>query len=110
MTSMSLTLSQYLKCFSDCFTFPSFIFGDFNIYHKDWLTYSDGTDRLVNSVIIFISQMTLLRWLTFPLGSLTVTLTVLFFWFFFLSSDASVCSTMPFPPLGNSDHVLVLVY
>ena len=25
---------------------------------------------------------------------------------FFLSSDASICSTMAFPPLGNSDHVV----
>ena len=24
----------------------------------------------------------------------------------FLSSDASICSTVAFPPLGNSDHVL----
>ena len=31
-----------------------FVFGDFNVHHKDWLTYSGGTDR---------SQMTLLRWL-----------------------------------------------
>ena len=28
---------------------------------------------------------------------------------FFLSSDASICSTTAFPPLGNSDHVVVLV-
>ena len=27
----------------------------------------------------------------------------------FLSSDASICSTMGFPPLGNSDHVVVSV-
>ena len=27
----------------------------------------------------------------------------------FLSSDASVCSTMASPPLGNSDHVVVSV-
>ena len=27
----------------------------------------------------------------------------------FLSSDASVCSTMAFPPLGSSDHVVVSV-
>ena len=27
----------------------------------------------------------------------------------FISSDASICSTMAFPPLGNSDHVLVSV-
>ena len=39
---------------------------------------------LVNSVIIFLSQMTLLRWLTFLHGSQTVILTGLFFWIYFL--------------------------
>ena len=28
---------------------------------------------------------------------------------FFLSSDASICSAMVFPPLGNSDHVVLSV-
>ena len=28
----------------------------------------------------------------------------------FLSSDTSICSTMAFHPLGNSDHVLASVY
>ena len=27
----------------------------------------------------------------------------------FLSSDASICSAMAFPPLGNSDHIFVSV-
>ena len=27
----------------------------------------------------------------------------------FLTSDASICSTMVFPPLGNFDHVVVSV-
>ena len=27
----------------------------------------------------------------------------------FISSDASICSAMAFPPLGNSDHVVVSV-
>ena len=27
----------------------------------------------------------------------------------FISSEASICSTMTFPPLGNSDHVVVPV-
>ena len=40
--------------------------------------------------------------ITFLLGSLTVTLLDLF-----LSSDTSICSTMAFPPLGNSDHVVI---
>ena len=39
---------------------------------------------LVNSVIILLSQMTLLRWLTFLLGSQTVTLIVRSFGFLFL--------------------------
>ena len=27
----------------------------------------------------------------------------------FISSDANICSTMTFPPLGNSDHIVVSV-
>ena len=38
-----------------------FVFGDFNIHHKDWLTYSVELIDLVNSVIIFLSQTNLLR-------------------------------------------------
>ena len=56
-----------------------FVFGDFNVHHKDWLTYSGGTDR---PLIIFLSQMTLLRWLAFLLGSQTVILIVLLFWIY----------------------------
>ena len=50
--------------------------------------------------------MTLLRWLTFLLRSQTVILTVLLFWVY---SDTSICSTMTFPPLRNSDHVVASV-
>ena len=63
---------------------------------------------LGNSVIIFLSQMTLLRWLTLLLGSQTdfhsPALLDLF-----ISSDAGIFSTMAFPPLGNSDHAVVSV-
>ena len=52
--------------------------------------------------------MTLLRWLTFLLGPQTdfhsPALLDLF-----PSSDASICSTMALPPLGNSDHVVLSV-
>ena len=61
---------------------------------------------LVNFVIYFLSQMTLLRSLTFRLGSLTVTLTVLLFWIYFY---LLISSTMDFSPLGNSGHVAVSV-
>ena len=59
--------------------------------------------ELVIFATVFVSQMTSLRWLISLFRSLTVTLTLL------LSSDASICSTMDFPPLGNSDHVAVSV-
>ena len=36
----------------------------------------------LNSIIVFLSQTTLLRWLIFLLGSLIVTLTVLLFWIY----------------------------
>ena len=58
-----------------------FLFGDFNIHHKNWPSYYGGD--LVNFVITFLSQMALLRWLTFLLRSLTVTLTVLLLWISF---------------------------
>ena len=60
-----------------------FVFGDFNVDHKDWLTYLVELIDLVNSVIILLSQVTLLRWLTFLLGSQTVILIVLLFWICF---------------------------
>ena len=42
-----------------------FVFGVFNVHHKDWLTILVELIDLVNSVIVFLSQMTLLRWLNF---------------------------------------------
>ena len=61
-----------------------FVFGDFNVHRKDWLTYSGGTDRPGEHCYnFFLSQMTLLRWLTFLLRSQIVTLTVLLFWISF---------------------------
>ena len=59
-----------------------FLFGDFDVPHKNYLILVKLID-LVNSVIIFLPQITLLRWLTFLLRSLPVTLTVLPFWIYF---------------------------
>ena len=47
----------------------------------------------------FLSQMTLLRWLTFLLGSLTVTLTVLHFWISIFWRWYLFCNG--FPSLGK---------
>ena len=62
-----------------------FVFGEFNVHHKDWITCFGGTDRPDELCYNFshnLSPMTLLRWFTFLLRSLTVTLTVLLFWIY----------------------------
>ena len=53
-------------------------------------------------------HMTLLRWVTFLHGSLTVIFSLAYL-DLLISSDASICYTMAFLPLGNSDHVVALV-
>ena len=52
--------------------------------------------------------MTLLRWLIFLLGSHSDSNSPALF-DLFISSYASICSTMAFPPLRNSDDVVVSV-
>ena len=40
-------------------------FGDFNIHHKDWLTYSDGTNRpgeLFLFILVFVLQWLSIHW------------------------------------------------
>ena len=51
----------------------------FNVHHKDWHTYSGGTDRPGE----LCYNLTFFRWLTFLLRSLTVILTVLLCWIYF---------------------------
>ena len=72
-----------------------FVFGDFNVHHKDWLTISGGTwsDDLTQ-IVNFPTRIP-------DCDCHSPTLLD-----FFLSSDASICSTMAFLPLGNSDHVV----
>ena len=86
-----------------------FVFGDFNVYHKDWLTYSGGTDRPGELCYNLSNSNDLTQMVNFPTripecDSHRHALLDLF-----LSSDASICSTMAFPPLGNSDHIVVSV-
>ena len=77
-----------------------FVFADFNVHHKDWLTYSGGIDRPGFSILNDLTQM-----VNFPTRiSDCDSHSPLFD--LFLSSDASICSAMAFPPLENSDHVV----
>ena len=79
-----------------------FVFGDFNVHHRDWLTYSGGTSRsgelCYNCSISYD--------LNFPThipdcDSHRSALLDLF-----ISSGASICSAMAFPLFGNFDHVV----
>ena len=63
---------------------------------------------LENSVKIFLSQIVFLRWLTFLLRSLIVTLTVLLFWIYLFSFLHLPYCGFHFT-VGNSDHIVVSV-
>ena len=83
-----------------------FVFGDFSIHHKDWLTYYDGIDRLCELCYNFLSQMTIIQIANFPTripdcDSHSPDLLDLF-----IFSDANICSTLAFLYLGNSVNVV----
>ena len=85
-----------------------FVFGDFNIHHKDWIAYSGGTDWPGELCYNFSIANDLTQMVNFPMqipdcNSYSPLLDL------FPSSDASSCSTMAFPPSGNLDHVVVSV-
>ena len=80
-----------------------------NAHHKDWLTYSGGTDRPGELCYNFSNSNDLTQMANFPTripdcNSHSPALLDLI-----ICSDASICSTVAFPPLGNSDHVVVSV-
>ena len=86
-----------------------FVFGEFNVHHKDWLTNSGGTDRPGRLRYNFSISNDFTQMVNFPTripdcDSHSPALLDLF-----LSSDTSIYSTMAFPPLGNSTHVIVSV-
>ena len=91
-----------------------FVFGDFNVHNKDWLVYSGGTDIPGESLLQFfylkwpysddLTQMVNVPTRIPHCDSHSPALLDSF-----LSSNASICSTMNFPPLANSDHTVVSV-
>ena len=85
------------------------VFGDFNVYHKDWLTYSGGTDRPGELGYNFSISNDLTQMVKFPTRIPDCDFHCTAFLALFLSCDASICSTMAFSQLGNSDHVVVSV-
>ena len=86
-----------------------FVFGDFNVYYRGWVTYSGGTSRTCELCYNFSISSNLTQIVNFPTWipdcySHSPPLLDLF-----ISSDTSICFPMAFPPLGSSDHVVVSV-
>ena len=86
-----------------------FAFGDFTIHHNDWFTYSGGTEQPGELCYNFSISNDLTQMVNFSTWIPECNSHSPALLDFFLSSDASICSTMAFPPLGNSDHVAVSV-
>ena len=86
-----------------------FVFGDLNVHYKDWLTYSGGTDGPGELCLNFSISNNPTQMVNFPTQIPDCDSHSLALLDLFLSPDASICSAMAFPPLGNSDHVVVSV-
>ena len=86
-----------------------FVFGDFNVHHKDWLTYSGGTDQPSELCYNFSISNDLTQNVNFPTRITHCDSHSPALFYLFLSSVASICSTMALPPLVNSDYVVVSV-
>ena len=86
-----------------------FVFGDFNVHHKDWLKNSGGTDQSGELCCNFTISNDLTQMVNFPTqipdcdSHSPAPLDL------FISSNTSICSTMAFTPLGNSDHVVISI-
>ena len=85
------------------------VLGDFTVHHKDWLTYSCGTNISGELCYDISISNKLTQMSNFPTripdcDSYSPTFLALF-----LSPDIIICCTMAFPPLGNSDHVFLSV-
>ena len=76
-----------------------FVFGDFNVHHKDWLTYAGGTDRPGELCYNFSISNDLTQMVNFPTRIPDCESHIPAFLDLFLSSDASICYTMVLPLL-----------
>ena len=86
-----------------------FVFGYFDVHHKDWLTYSGRTDRPGRLCYNFSISSDLTQMVNFPtqipdFDSHSPALLDLI-----LSSDTPTCYAMAFTSLRNPDHVVVSV-
>ena len=86
-----------------------FVFGNLNVHHNDWVTYSGGTDRPVELSYNLSISNNLIQMVNFPAWNPDCDSHSPALLNLFISSDTSICSIVSFSPLGNSDHVVVSV-
>ena len=88
---------------------PVFAFGDFNVHHDDWLTYSGGTERPGELCYNFSISNDFTQMVNFPTQTPDCDSHSPALLDLFISSNTSIFSTLAFPPLGNCNHVVVSV-
>ena len=86
-----------------------FVFGDFNVHHKEWLKYSRGTNHPGEQCYNFSISQDLTQIVDFPTRIPDCDTHNPALLDLFLTSNPDVCSAEAFAPLGNSDHVVVSV-
>ena len=81
-----------------------------SLFSKDWLTYSGGTNKYGEHCYVFFSILNdLTQIVNFPIWTPDFDSHTRDPLHLCLSADTSICSTVTFHALGNSDHVVVSV-
>ena len=83
------------------------VFGDLNIYQKDWLAYSGETGRPGEICYNFCISNDLTQMVNFPTGIPDCDSHIPALLGLFISSNTCIFFTMVFSPLGNSNHGVV---
>ena len=79
----------------------AFVFGNFNVHLKDWLTHSGGTDRPGVLCYNFSMSNELTQMVNFPTRIPGCDSHSSALWDLLLSSDTGICSTMAISPLQS---------
>ena len=87
-----------------------FVFGDFSVNNTDWLAYSGGTERPGELCYRFPISTDFTTMVNVPTQITDCDPQSPALLNLFIFSDTNICSTMAFPPLGNSGRVAVSVY
>ena len=82
-----------------------FVFGGFNVHHKGWLAYYGGIDGAAKLCYNLAISNDLTQIINFPTLITDCDFHSPALWDLFISSIASICSTMAFLLLEKPDHL-----